>query len=57
MVAFACGGAKQSMSFSFAPPPGNFTLIARKLTGLFTFISVLEAEFNGYEIANKYANP
>jgi hypothetical protein len=29
-------------------------MIARKLTGVFTFISVLDAEFNGHDIARDY---
>jgi hypothetical protein len=33
----------------FTTPSRDFALIARKLTGVFTFISVLGAEFNGYE--------
>jgi predicted unusual protein kinase regulating ubiquinone biosynthesis (AarF/ABC1/UbiB family) len=34
----------------FTTPSRDFALIARKLTGVFTFISVLEAEFNGHDI-------
>lgn len=33
----------------FTTPSRDFALIARKLTGVFTFISVLGAEFNGHE--------
>ena len=47
-------GARQSLSLHFTPPSGNFTLIVRKLAGLFTFITVLKAEFNGYSIAKRY---
>jgi len=29
-------------------------MVARKLTGVFTFIAVLKAEFNGYDIVAPY---
>ena len=29
-------------------------MVARKLTGVFTFIAVLKAEFNGYDIVEPY---
>jgi hypothetical protein len=38
-------------SRQFALPSGDFAMVARKLTGVFTFIAVLQAEFNGDEIA------
>ncbi|NNC55238.1 MAG: AarF/ABC1/UbiB kinase family protein, partial [Pseudomonadales bacterium] len=47
-------GAKKAASRHFATPSKDFILIARKLAGVFTFIAVLDAEFNGYEIAQKY---
>ena len=31
-------------------------MVARKLTGVFTFIAVLKAEFNGYDIVAPYLN-
>jgi predicted unusual protein kinase regulating ubiquinone biosynthesis (AarF/ABC1/UbiB family) len=34
----------------FTTPSREFALIARKLTGVFTFISVLEAEFNAHDV-------
>lgn len=37
----------------FTMPPKEFALIARKLTGVFTFLSVLGAEFNGYELLSQ----
>ena len=40
----------------FTTPSRDFALIARKLTGVFTFISVLGAEFNGYDMVVKYIN-
>lgn len=45
---------KSSLSIHFEVPSAEFTLIARKLIGVFTFISVLGAEFNGNEIAQRY---
>ena len=38
----------------FATPSRDFALIVRKLTGVFTFITVLNAEFNGHEIVRRY---
>jgi len=38
----------------FTTPSRDFALIARKLTGVFTFISVLEAEFNAHEIVDNH---
>ena len=42
-------GALSATSRHFTPPSREFALIARKLTGVFTFIAVLEAEFNAYD--------
>lgn len=42
--------ATNASSRHFATPSRDFALIARKLTGVFTFISVLGAEFNGYDL-------
>ena len=42
-------GSMTSRQFSL--PSGDFAMVARKLTGVFTFIAVLDAEFNGDEIA------
>ena len=46
--------AATTTSGHFTTPSRDFALIARKLTGVFTFISVLEPEFNGYELAMKH---
>jgi predicted unusual protein kinase regulating ubiquinone biosynthesis (AarF/ABC1/UbiB family) len=43
-------GAQSATSRHFTPPTREFALIARKLTGVFTFITMLEAEFNAYEM-------
>jgi predicted unusual protein kinase regulating ubiquinone biosynthesis (AarF/ABC1/UbiB family) len=42
--------AVSATSRHFTPPSREFALIARKLTGVFTFIAVLGAEFNAYEM-------
>ncbi len=42
--------ATTTTSRHFTTPSRDFALIARKLTGVFTFISVLGAEFNGHEL-------
>lgn len=39
--------AKSTTNRDFSLPSQEFAFIARKLTGVFTFIAVLEAEFNG----------
>ncbi len=38
----------------FATPSSEFAMIVRKLTGVFTFITVLDAEFNGHELVHRY---
>lgn len=38
----------------FTPPTREFALIARKLTGVFTFIAVLNAEFNAHDMVQRY---
>ena len=38
----------------FATPTKEFAVIARKLTGVFTFICLLRPQFNGFEIAEQY---
>ena len=43
--------ATTTTSRHFTTPSRDFALIARKLSGVFTFITVLGAEFNGHEIA------
>lgn len=46
--------AGSAASRHFDTPSGDFAVIARKLTGVFTFISVLRAEFNGHELLAPY---
>jgi len=46
--------AQSVTSRDFSIPSGDFAMVARKLTGVFTFIAVLDAEFNGYDIAAPY---
>ena len=48
--------ARSLTNREFAIPSGDFAMVARKLTGVFTFIAVLEAEFNGYDIVAPYLN-
>jgi predicted unusual protein kinase regulating ubiquinone biosynthesis (AarF/ABC1/UbiB family) len=38
----------------FSTPSRDFALIARKLTGLFNFIAVLEAEFNAHDMVQAH---
>ncbi len=47
-------GAKAIITEGFTSPPKEFALIARKLSGVFTFITALEAEFNASPIIEKY---
>jgi len=46
--------ASSAATRHFATPSREFAMIARKLTGVFTFIAVLDAEFNGYELVRDY---
>ena len=46
--------AASTTSGHFTTPSRDFALIARKLTGVFTFISVLGAEFNGNELVTAH---
>jgi predicted unusual protein kinase regulating ubiquinone biosynthesis (AarF/ABC1/UbiB family) len=47
-------GAKSIGIEGFTSPPKEFALIARKLTGVFTFITTLRAEFNADYIIEQY---
>ena len=42
-------GAKNAASAHFELPARDFSLFARKLTGVFTFIAYIGAEFNAYD--------
>ena len=42
--------ANSATSRHFSIPSAEFALIARKLTGVFTFIAMLEAEFNAWDV-------
>ncbi len=46
--------AASTTSRHFTPPSRDFALIARKLTGVFNFISVLEAEFNACDMIEEH---
>ncbi|NNC99740.1 MAG: AarF/ABC1/UbiB kinase family protein [Gammaproteobacteria bacterium] len=47
-------GAKTVAIQGFTAPPKEFALVARKLTGVFTFVSTLRAEINAHKIIEKY---
>jgi len=46
--------AKSTLSRHFTTPSREFAFVARKLTGVFTFIAVLNAEFNGAELLQQH---
>jgi predicted unusual protein kinase regulating ubiquinone biosynthesis (AarF/ABC1/UbiB family) len=46
--------AESAMSRNFSTPSREFAFVARKLTGVFTFIAVLEAEFNGAKLLKQH---
>ncbi|MFT5483609.1 MAG: putative unusual protein kinase regulating ubiquinone biosynthesis (AarF/ABC1/UbiB family) [Halieaceae bacterium] len=46
--------AENVVSRHFIVPSRDFALITRKLSGVFTFISILEAEFNGHDVIAPY---
>ena len=46
--------ALSTTSKHFTTPSRDFALIARKLSGVFNFIAVLEAEFNGHEMVMEH---
>ncbi|MEP0201484.1 MAG: AarF/ABC1/UbiB kinase family protein [Halioglobus sp.] len=46
--------AQSAATRHFATPSREFAMIARKLTGVFTFIAVLNAEFNANETVHNY---
>jgi hypothetical protein len=46
--------ARSLTTREFAIPSGDFAMLARKLTGVFTFIAVLNGEFNGHDIVKPY---
>ncbi len=46
--------ADSALSRHFSTPSREFAFVARKLTGVFTFIAVLNAEFNGAELLKQH---
>ncbi|HEY7776056.1 MAG TPA: AarF/UbiB family protein, partial [Kineobactrum sp.] len=46
--------ASAAVSLDFATPSRDFALIARKLTGVFTFIAVLDAQFNAHDLVARH---
>lgn len=50
-------GSKSIGIDGFTSPPKEFALIARKLTGVFSFVTTLRAEFNAHAIIDQYIDP
>lgn len=46
--------ARAAASREFTTPSRDFALIARKLTGVFTFIAVLDAQFNAHDLVQDH---
>lgn len=46
--------AKSALSKYFAVPPKEFTLLTRKLLGVYSFISALDAEFSADDLVKRY---
>ena len=46
--------AESALSRGFSTPSREFAFVARKLTGVFTFIAVLGAEFNGADLLKQH---
>ncbi|MDO8860612.1 AarF/ABC1/UbiB kinase family protein [Haliea sp. E1-2-M8] len=46
--------ASSAASLDFTTPSRDFALIARKLTGVYTFIAVLDAEFNAHDLVRRH---
>ncbi len=48
--------ATRAATRHFVIPSRDFAMIARKLTGVFTFIALLNAEFNAHDVVHRYMN-
>ena len=46
--------ASSAATRHFTSPSREFAMIARKLTGVFTFIAVLDAQFNAHDLVHAY---
>ena len=46
--------ATSAATRDFTTPSRDFAMIARKLTGVFTFIAVLDAQFNAHDLVHEY---
>jgi hypothetical protein len=46
--------ARSAISRYFKVPPKEFVFLNRKLIGVYTFIAVLNAEFNGEDLLREY---
>ena len=49
--------ARSAFNRYFQIPPKEFVFLNRKLVGVYTFVSVLQAEFNGRDILVRYLYP
>ncbi len=49
-------GSTSMMHKGFSMPPSDFMLIVRKLTGVFTFVCAIKAEFNAYQLLETYSD-
>ncbi len=47
-------GSQKLLLKGFVMPPQEFMLLVRKLTGVFTFVSTLDAKINSYDILEPY---
>ena len=46
--------ARSAISRYFKVPPKEFVFLNRKLIGVYTFIAVMNAEFNGEDLLREY---
>jgi hypothetical protein len=46
--------ASSAATRHFATPSRDFALIVRKLSGVFTFITVLDAQFNAHDMVHRF---
>jgi hypothetical protein len=49
--------ARSAISRYFRVPPKEFVFLNRKLIGVYTFIAVLQSEFNGEPMLRRYLYP
>lgn len=49
--------SRASLSRYFALPPQEFMFINRKLIGVYTFIMMLDGQFNGGDLLRRHLDP